>query len=55
MIINKIQLNHLVVLNKSSLFKNISFRILKIKARFTDQSSHPQEKEDRINITFVIK
>ena len=67
MIINKIQkfsihlfqINHLVVIrnftNKSYPFENISFRILKIKAWFADQSSQPQETEDRINLTFIIK
>ena len=41
--------------NKSYPFKNISFRILKIKAWFPDQSCQPQETEDRINLTFIIK
>ena len=41
--------------NKCYPFENISFRILKIKAWFADQSSQPQETEDRINLTFIIK
>ena len=42
-------------INKSYSFKNISFRILKIKACFADQNSQPQETEDIINLTFIIK
>ena len=41
--------------NKSYPFKNSSLRISKIKSWFTHQSSQPQETEDRINLTFLVK